>query len=112
MRQFFQVLTIVLSVAATIGVLLAAKAINSATTELSQRAPKYLGLGIGYLAFVVALLLLVPGNPDPIPVPMDLLEQFRTLTIIGHFLSWMLLGAGVGMVLIWKQRSISNGASG
>ena len=108
MRQSFQVLTILLSAAATIGILLAMKVINTGATELSQRAPKYLGLAVGYLVFVVALLVVIPGNPDPIPVPVDLLEQFRTLTIIGNFLSWMLLGLGVGLVLIWKGRSASN----
>ncbi len=107
-RQFFQLLTILLSVGATIGVLLAMKVINAGATELSQRVPKYLGLAIGYVVFAVALLLVIPGNPDPIPVPVDLLGQFRTLTIIGHFLQWMLLGAGVGLVLIWKQRSAGN----
>ncbi len=81
------------------------KVINAGATELSQRVPKYLGLAFGYVVFAVALLLVIPGNPDPIPVPVDLLGQFRTLTIIGHFLQWMLLGAGVGLVLIWKQRS-------
>ena len=107
-RQFFQMLTIFLSVGATIGVLLVVKVINAGEAQLAQKLPKYLGLAASYLVFAVALLLVIPGNPDPIPVPADLLEQFRTLTIIGHFLQWMLLGAGVGLVLIWKQRSAGN----
>ena len=104
-RQYFQLVIIFLSAAATIGALLAVKVINSGATELSQRVPKYLGLAVAYLIFVGAVLLLVPGNPDPVPVPVDLLELFRTLTMIGQFLQWMLLGLGVGLVIMWKQRS-------
>ncbi|HEU0021626.1 MAG TPA: CbtA family protein, partial [Dehalococcoidia bacterium] len=104
-RQYFQLLTIFLSAAATVGVLLAIKVINTGATALSHRAPRYLGLAVAYLIFVAAVLLLVPGNPDPVPVPVDLLQLFRTLTVIGHFLQWMLLGLGVGLVIMWKQRS-------
>ncbi|MDA0733745.1 MAG: CbtA family protein [Chloroflexi bacterium] len=104
-RQYFQLVTIFLSAAATIGVLLAIKLINTGATELSQRAPKYLGLAVAYLIFVGIVLLLVPSNPDPVPVPIDLLELFRALTMIGHFLQWMLLGLGVGLVIMWRQRS-------
>ena len=107
-RQFFQLLTIVLSAAATIGILLAMKIINSGNAQIAQRVPKYLGLAVGYVIFAVVLLLVVPGNPDPIPVPVDLLENFRALTVIGHFLQWMLLGLGVGLFLVWKQRSASD----
>lgn len=107
-RQFFQLLTILLSAAATIGILLAMKVINSGNAQLAQRVPKYLGLAVGYVIFAVLLLLVVPGNPDPIPVPVDLLENFRALTVIGHFLQWMLLGLGVGLFLVWKQRSASD----
>jgi predicted cobalt transporter CbtA len=104
-RQYFQLVTILLSAAATVGVLLAIKVINTGVVELSQRALRYLGLAVTYGILVAAVLLVVPGNPDPVPVPVDLLEQFRTLTVIGHFLQWMLLGLGVGLVIMWKQRS-------
>ena len=60
---------------------------------------------MAYAIFAVAALLLIPGNPDPVPVPIDLLELFRTLTMIGHFLQWMLLAAGVALFLMWRQKS-------
>lgn len=104
-RQYFQLVTILISAAATVGVLLATRAINAGAVGLAQRAPRYLGLAVAYLIVVGATLLIVPGNPDPVPVPVDLLELFRTLTVIGHFLQWMLLGLGVGLVIMWKQRS-------
>jgi len=104
-RQYFQLVTIFLSAAVSIGILLVINVIQTGPAGLSQRLPKYLGLAVAYLIFVAAVLLLVPGNPDPVPVPIDLLELFRTLTVIGHFLQWMLLGLGVGLVMMWKQRS-------
>jgi len=104
-RQYYQLVTIFLSAAATVGVLLAMKVINAGAVEFSERMPKYLGLGVAYLVLIAAVLLVVPGNPDPVPVPIDLLELFRTLTVIGHFLQWMLLGLGVGLVIVWRQRS-------
>lgn len=104
-RQYFQLLTIFLSAAAIIGILLALKAINTSAIEVSQRAPKYLALAVAYLIFAVAVLLVIPGNPDPVPVPIDLLELFRTLTLIGHFLQWTLLAIGVGLVITWQQHS-------
>jgi predicted cobalt transporter CbtA len=104
-RQYYQLVTIFLSAAATLGVLVAIKVINTGAVELSKRAPRYLGLAVAYLILIAAVLLVVPGNPDPVPVPIDLLDLFRTLTVIGHFLQWMLLGLGVGLVIMWKQRS-------
>ena len=48
-----------------------------------------------------------PGNPDPVPVPIDLLELFRALTMAGQFLMWALLAAGVTLALLWRQRTES-----
>jgi hypothetical protein len=104
-RQYFQLVTILLSAAGTVGVLVAIRAINTGAVGLAQRALRYGGIAAAYLVLVAVILLAVPGNPDPVPVPIDLLELFRTLTVMGHFLQWMLLGLGVGLVIMWKQRS-------
>ncbi|MFQ6026102.1 MAG: CbtA family protein [Dehalococcoidia bacterium] len=110
-RQFFQLLTIFLSAGATIGVLLVIKVINSQAAELAQRIPKYAGLAVAYVIFAVLALLLIPGNPDPVPVPIDLLELFRALTMVGHFLQWLLLAVGVALFLMWRQKSAGVDAS-
>ena len=39
-----------------------------------------------------------------VPVSIDLLELFRTLTMIGQFLLWVLTAAGVALAFLWQAR--------
>ena len=54
------------------------------------RAPLVAGL---YLIAVLVLAGLLPGNPDPVPLPPDLVTAFRWLTLAGVTLFWLVLGA-------------------
>ncbi len=60
---------------------------------------------VAYAVFALIIVFAIPGNPDPVPVPIDLLSLFRTLTIIGQFLMWVFLSAGVALALYWRGRT-------
>jgi predicted cobalt transporter CbtA len=105
-RQLFQTLFFLLSIGGTVGVLLAIQKVKSITSPGSQRTKLYGFIAAAYIVFAVVIALALPGNPDPVPVPIDLLELFRVLAVIGHFLHWMLLGLGVALLIMWKQGSV------
>lgn len=46
-----------------------------------------------YLILALALLFLLPNNPDPIRMPMDVVMQFRWLSLAGITVFWLVLGA-------------------
>ena len=51
----------------------------------------------GYVAWVAALLLLFPGNPDPaVDFPARLLWEFRIASIAGQAVFWAALAFGFG----------------
>ncbi len=104
-RQMGQSLFMLISTAA-VGVLLDAfRRINQNFAVFSERRTWY-GLALAiYAALALVMVFVFPGNPDPALVPIDLLELFRALTMIGHFLTWALLAVGVALALIWHQRS-------
>ena len=104
-RQGFQTLFILLSAAGAVGALYGVKLINRSTSVVAQQARGYALLALAYAAFALIIAFAVPGNPDPTPVPIDLLALFRTLTMIGQFLLWLLLALGVGLTIMWHQRS-------
>jgi hypothetical protein len=58
-----------------------------------------------YVVWVAVMFLAFPANPDPVSVPIDLLQLFRTLSMIGWFLLWGLLAGCVALVLVWYQRA-------
>jgi hypothetical protein len=91
-RQGFQFLFLGISGLAVAGVVLAASKVNRLVAALA-----------GYAGLVAVMLLVFPGNPDPVPTPPDLLMEFRTLSIISWFLHWALLAVGVALVLKWAK---------
>jgi hypothetical protein len=85
--------------------LLGLRRINAAVSSVSQRVRLY-GLAVlGYGVFAAVIFFALPANPDPVEVPIDLLELFRTLTMIGQFLLWTLLALGVGLAVAWYERA-------
>ena len=108
LRQLFQTLFFVLSAAGAVGLLIGIRAIrqgNSADAQPQSRMKLYASAFLAYVVFAIVIFLAIPGNPDPIPVPIDLLELFRTLTIIGHFIVWVLLASGVALAIYWRGRA-------
>lgn len=104
-RQVGQVLFMLIS-AAAIGIALdAVRRIHQNFIESTARRPWYAGMVAVYVILALVMVLAFPGNPDPAPVPIDLLELFRALSMAGQFLTWALLAVGVTVALLWHQRS-------
>ena len=105
MRQFGQTLFMLIS-AAAIGIALdAIRRIHQNFADFSSRRTWYAWTAAVYAILALVMVFAFPGNPDPVPVPLDLLELFRALTMAGQFLIWALMAAGVTLALLWHQRS-------
>lgn len=103
-RQGIQTLFMVLSVLGVGVLLFGVRAINERVQNAATRLRMYGGAALVYAVFNVVLYLAHPANPDPVPVPIDLLELFQALTMIGQFLIWALMAGGVVVGLRWYQR--------
>lgn len=108
-RQGFQFLFIVLALLAAVGVGLLIRYIHESRWEGSQRFLAYAGTAVAYVVAVVIVFLVIPGNPDPIPewVPEGLVIMFRTFSILGHLLLWMIIALGVSGYVRYKERGIT-----
>lgn len=102
-RQLSQTVFLVLSAMGIVALLIGLARINSLNLAPRLRMQLRGALALGYGVFAAVIVLAIPGNPDPVPVPVDLLELFRTLTMAGQFLLWALLAAGVALTLTWSQ---------
>lgn len=107
-RQGFQFLFIAISLAAVVGGCLAVQPINQSGAAGLLRFLMYAGVGIAYAVVVIISFSLIPGNPDATPewVPDALVIMFRSITIIGHFLLWMVISLGVVGYIRYKERGI------
>ena len=110
-RQIGQTLFVVISAVAVAVALNVFRRVNENVQELSKRRNWY-GLTFAiYAVLALVMAFVFPGNPDPAPVPIDLLELFWTLTMIGHFLNWLFLAVGVALALMWHLRSAQDSAT-
>ena len=107
-RQFFQFFFVFISLVSVVGVLLAVKLVNESSSQGFQRFIRYAAVGIAYAAVALVLSYAIPGNPDATPdwVPDALVIMFRTFTLIGHFLLWMIIAGGVAGYLQYQERGI------
>ena len=103
LRQLSQTVLLVLSAMGIVALLIGLARINSLNLAPRLRMQLRGALALGYGVFAAVIVLAIPGNPDPVPVPVDLLELFRALTMAGQFLLWALLAAGVALTLTWSQ---------
>ena len=93
-----------LSPAGVLGILLGFQRVNSLRALMRDRIGLYGLVLVAYGAFAAAIFFALPTRSDSAEVPIDLLELFRTLTMVGQFLLWALLGIGVALALMWYQR--------
>ncbi|MBI4487916.1 MAG: CbtA family protein [Deltaproteobacteria bacterium] len=47
---------------------------------------------LGYILYLVLIYLLLPGNPDAVEMPPDIVWNFRVLSLTGLLLFWGVLG--------------------
>lgn len=52
----------------------------------------------GTVIATLAVLFLLPGNPDEVPVPAPLLWDFRVLSLASHAVMWGALGVAFGVL--------------
>lgn len=69
---------------------------SSAVCQLAAAAAVVATLG---------LMFLLPGNPDPVPVPAPLLWDFRVLSLASHVLLWAALGVTFGALGLRAARA-------
>ena len=108
-RQGFQFLFILLSVVAVIGAGVFVRYIHESGWEGGQRFLGYAAAVMGYFAVVAIMFAAIPGSPDAIPewIPDSLVILFRTFSIIGHLLLWMIIALGVSGYTRYRERGIS-----
>ena len=61
---------------------------------------KYLGL-VGYAVFISVAFFVMPENPDKITAPMNLVNEFRLMSVLGVSSFWGSIGIILG--LLWKK---------
>ena len=99
-RQGFQLLFYIMSALGVAGVILALNEINGSVQSQTARHRLYALAVLVYAAFILFIFWLVPGNPDPVPVPAGLFLQFNNVSLIGHLLTWGLMAAGFAWLLV------------
>ena len=104
-RQGFQLLFYIMSALGVVGVILALNEINGGARSAATRHRLYALTALVYAAFLLLIFWLVPGNPDPVPVPADLFLQFNNVSLIGHLLTWGLMATGFAYLLNRDQLS-------
>ncbi len=108
-RQLGQFLFMVISAVGVAAVFVISRRVQENFEDFSARKTWY-GLTIlSYAVLAAAMVIIFPGNPDSVPVPIDLLELFRTLTLVGQGLTWALLAVGAALALMWQQRANAAG---
>ena len=56
---------------------------------------------VGYLVFISAVFVLMPDNPDDITAPMDLVNGFRIMSVLGVSAYWISVGLFLGV--LWNR---------
>ncbi len=56
---------------------------------------------VGYAVFISAVFLVMPDNPDEITAPMNLVNEFRLMSVLGVTSFWVSVGLILG--LFWNK---------
>ena len=92
LRMMLYVTFIIISGVAVVGFYKLAKKLNS--------NKKYLAL-VGYAGFMMLLFVAMPDNPDEITAPMNLVSEFRFVSVLGVSSFWGCVGIILG--LFWNK---------
>ena len=67
---------------------------------------------ISYAVFISAVFFVMPENPDEISAPMELVNEFRAMSVLGVSSFWVSIGSntwvffGIALNLIEKLQNI------
>ena len=92
LRMMLYVTFIIISGVAVVGFYKLSKKLNS--------NKKYLAL-VGYAGFMMLLFVVMPDNPDEITAPMNLVNEFRFVSVLGVSSFWVCVGIIFG--LFWNK---------
>lgn len=95
-RQVLYLAFLALSVAATVLAVLLGRRLAGGRAGGPQVWPPTLALLVG---FGLLLYLALPGNPDPVEMPTELVNSFRLLSLAGLTLFWVVLGGFFTLLL-------------
>ena len=65
-----------------------------------QSNKKYFGL-IGYIVFISVIFFVMPENPDEVNAPINLVNEFRLMSVLGVSSFWLSMGIILG--LFWNK---------
>ena len=65
-----------------------------------QSNKKYFGL-IGYIVFISVIFFVMPENPDEVNAPINLVNEFRLMSVLGVSSFWLSVGIILG--LFWNK---------
>lgn len=80
--------------------MLLARQLHTRLARAGHGAPARQSAVAGAVVATLAAMFLLPGNPDPVPVPPGLLWDFRLLSLASHALMWATLGAAFGALAL------------
>lgn len=60
---------------------------------------------LGYSAFISAVFFLMPENPDTITAPMNLINEFRIMSVLGVTSFWVSIGLILGF--FWNRFDVN-----
>jgi predicted cobalt transporter CbtA len=95
LRMLLYVAMLAISGVAAIGSALLYKKLESQKNTTRRIAPAI------YVVVILAAVLLLPANPDPVTAPMDLVNSFRIASAFTMAMFWIILGAILGM--LWDK---------
>lgn len=98
-RQGFHLLFYILSALGVAGAILAVNEIKGSVQSEATRIRLYSLTALVYGVFVLVIFWIIPGNPDPVEVPAELLLEFNHVSLVGHLLTWALMAVGFAYLL-------------
>ena len=105
--QGFQFLFFALSIGGVVALLVFLNRINRSAESLAKKQRNVARMGLLYGAFAVVLYFVLPSNPNPVTASSEIVWRFRVLFLLGHFLLWGLLAAGVAVLLSRSRQLVS-----
>jgi predicted cobalt transporter CbtA len=69
-------------------------------SKIFEGKKKLIGL-VGYAALITAVFIAMPDNPDEVTAPLDLVEGFRIMSVLGVTSFWITIGFVLG--LLWRK---------